>query len=408
MVPLKEAKQEKLDIEEMELMTAGLEDDDEGGCYFVDQKGNYYFQASEDAELTAVETEPADFEQLAEGQDRQTEEEVSYVLIMNDDADKTTLVEDGGLGGNKDNKIYEFDDADYVVSDQQEPQDKKPAALGKRTQPSTGSTCSRSFRHKGNLIRHMALHDPESTMSKELEALREGRQKKVQISFDDGVFRDEEEYEGEEDDVEEEDEDDVDEEEEEEEEEEDGDEADEQEEPTEALGTSDVVTVQDEDGQYVVLEVIQLQDKDNSVNVTKKPQKKRAATKRKAAPLSTGLQPTTSKPRTATTTTMASATATAATRNVKKEPLSIEAQDHTLDVDGMSLVMVTGEADDEGQEIVIEQQNADSGDEFILSTEDLQDTEMLMSSLENKRSRYDVTISQAELEKNMSNCFGFD
>ena len=23
--------------------------------------------------------------------------------------------------------------------------------------------CSRTFRHKGNLIRHMALHDPDST-----------------------------------------------------------------------------------------------------------------------------------------------------------------------------------------------------------------------------------------------------
>ena len=32
-----------------------------------------------------------------------------------------------------------------------------------------------------------------------------------------------------------------------------------------------------------------------------------------------------------------------------------------------------------------------------------------MSTFEDtKRSRYDVTISQAELEKNMSNCFGFD
>jgi len=41
--------------------------------------------------------------------------------------------------------------------------------------------CGRSFRHKGNLIRHMALHDPDSTAAEKAEALKIGRQKKIQI-----------------------------------------------------------------------------------------------------------------------------------------------------------------------------------------------------------------------------------
>ena len=41
--------------------------------------------------------------------------------------------------------------------------------------------CGRSFRHKGNLIRHMALHDPDSTVQEKAIALKIGRQKKIQI-----------------------------------------------------------------------------------------------------------------------------------------------------------------------------------------------------------------------------------
>ena len=41
--------------------------------------------------------------------------------------------------------------------------------------------CSRSFRHKGNLIRHMALHDPDSSAKEKAIALKIGRQKKIQI-----------------------------------------------------------------------------------------------------------------------------------------------------------------------------------------------------------------------------------
>lgn len=41
--------------------------------------------------------------------------------------------------------------------------------------------CGRSFRHKGNLIRHMALHDPDSTDHEKAQALKIGRQKKIQI-----------------------------------------------------------------------------------------------------------------------------------------------------------------------------------------------------------------------------------
>ncbi|XP_050076178.1 transcriptional repressor CTCFL-like [Anopheles maculipalpis] len=705
-VPLKEAKQEKLDMEEMELMAAGLEDDEDGGCYFVDQKGNYYYQASEDAELQAVENGPSDFGPLTGGEQEKTEEEVSYVLIMNDGENKSTIVvndtDEAGLDTDgKGNEIYEFDDPDYMVPDQEEPE-KKNQTRGKRGQASASSlymcnycnytsgklfllsrhlkthsddrphkcvvcergfktlaslqnhvnthtgtkphrckhcdncfttsgelirhiryrhtherphkckdcdyasvelsklkrhirthtgekpfqcphctyaspdkfkltrhmrihtgekpyscdvcfarftqsnslkahkmihqvgdkpvfqcklcpttcgrktdlrihvqnlhtadkpikckrcdntfpdrysyklhakthegekcyrcdycpyasismrhleshlllhtdqkpykcdqcaqtfrqkqllkrhinyyhnpdyvaptpkakthscpNCTRSFRHKGNLIRHMALHDPESTMSKELEALREGRQKKVQITFEDELYKGEEDYEGEED--------------EEDEDEEDEDEEEEEEEINIPMQTSDMVTVEDEDGQYVVLEVIQLQDKDNKTADNKT--QKRRTSKRKATATTTATpttpQTSSSKSTTATTsaTTMAAPTTSSrVTRSVKKEPIDLLPQQqpdhHTLDMDGISLVMVEGDGEDGAQEIVIQQEGGDSGDEFILSTEDLQDTEMLMSTLQSaKRSRYDVTISQDELDKNMSNCFGFD
>ena len=46
--------------------------------------------------------------------------------------------------------------------------------------------CSRSFRHKGNLIRHMDLHDPDSTAKEKAVALKAGRQKKIQII--DGIY----------------------------------------------------------------------------------------------------------------------------------------------------------------------------------------------------------------------------
>lgn len=37
------------------------------------------------------------------------------------------------------------------------------------------------YRHKGNLIRHMAVHDPESSLQEKQQALKIGRQKKIQI-----------------------------------------------------------------------------------------------------------------------------------------------------------------------------------------------------------------------------------
>lgn len=81
------------------------------------------------------------------------------------------------------------------------------------------SECGRSFRHKGNLIRHMAIHDPESAIHERALALKMGRQKRIQII--DGqqveVMEDED-------------------------------------------GHTQVLAVEGEDGQqYVVLEVIQLQ-----------------------------------------------------------------------------------------------------------------------------------------------------
>ena len=41
--------------------------------------------------------------------------------------------------------------------------------------------CGKAFRHKGNLIRHMALHDPESSAQEKALALKIGRQRRVQI-----------------------------------------------------------------------------------------------------------------------------------------------------------------------------------------------------------------------------------
>lgn len=41
--------------------------------------------------------------------------------------------------------------------------------------------CQRAFRHKGNLIRHMSVHDPDSTAQEKAMALKLGRQKKIQI-----------------------------------------------------------------------------------------------------------------------------------------------------------------------------------------------------------------------------------
>ncbi|XP_018360917.1 PREDICTED: transcriptional repressor CTCFL-like isoform X2 [Trachymyrmex cornetzi] len=86
--------------------------------------------------------------------------------------------------------------------------------------------CERAFRHKGNLIRHMAVHDPESSLQEKQQALKIGRQKKIQIIDGQRV----EVMTGYEDEEEEEDED-------------------------------DMMAVQGSDGQqYVVLEVIQLAD----------------------------------------------------------------------------------------------------------------------------------------------------
>jgi len=88
--------------------------------------------------------------------------------------------------------------------------------------------CGRTFRHKGNLIRHMAIHDPDSSAHEKALALKLGRQKRIQII--DGqqveVIDDEED---------------------------------------EDENEAQVLAVEGEDGQqYVVLEVIQLQDGDGT------------------------------------------------------------------------------------------------------------------------------------------------
>lgn len=112
-------------------------------------------------------------------------------------------------------------------------------------------TCHRSFRHKGNLIRHMAQHDPESNVREQSMALKIGRQKRIQIIDGQQV----EIMTNEDDDEEEEEEEDED---------QDPTEEDEcfiqhaniKEDPGEVL-----VNVDHENGQeYVVLEVIQIQE----------------------------------------------------------------------------------------------------------------------------------------------------
>lgn len=96
-------------------------------------------------------------------------------------------------------------------------------------------TCDKPFRHKGNLIRHLAIHDPESEMNQMNEALKAGRQKKIQIINENGEItdvKDEMEYEDEGTEPEDADEDEM--------------------EPQEQ-----VVSIEGEDGQqFVVLEVM--------------------------------------------------------------------------------------------------------------------------------------------------------
>lgn len=92
------------------------------------------------------------------------------------------------------------------------------------------SECGRAFRHKGNLIRHMAIHDPESAVHERAMALKIGRQKRIQLVNGQQVEVMDDE------DEEEEDENDT-----------------------------PMVQVEGLDGQqYVVLEVIQLQDGDGT------------------------------------------------------------------------------------------------------------------------------------------------
>ena len=41
--------------------------------------------------------------------------------------------------------------------------------------------CRKAFRHKGNLIRHMAIHDPDASAQDKAQALKAGRQKRLQL-----------------------------------------------------------------------------------------------------------------------------------------------------------------------------------------------------------------------------------
>ncbi|GBP00407.1 hypothetical protein EVAR_69530_1 [Eumeta japonica] len=90
--------------------------------------------------------------------------------------------------------------------------------------------CNRQFAHKGNLIRHLAVHDPDSGHHERAQALRIGRQKRIQYVEADPLEQIHEV-------------------------------SDEDQEETTKDETSEIVTVSAEDGnRYVVLEVIQLED----------------------------------------------------------------------------------------------------------------------------------------------------
>ncbi|XP_066965286.1 transcriptional repressor CTCF-like isoform X1 [Macrobrachium rosenbergii] len=85
--------------------------------------------------------------------------------------------------------------------------------------------CGKAFRHKGNLIRHMAIHDPDASAQEKAHALKIGRQKRLQLINGQQV----EMYTGDVDD-------------------------------------DEIMAVEGQDGnQYVVLEVIQLQDGEGHV-----------------------------------------------------------------------------------------------------------------------------------------------
>lgn len=85
--------------------------------------------------------------------------------------------------------------------------------------------CGKAFRHKGNLIRHMAIHDPDASAQEKAQALKIGRQKRLQLINGQQV----EVYTGD-------------------------------------CDEDEIMAVEGQDGnQYVVLEVIQLQDGEGHV-----------------------------------------------------------------------------------------------------------------------------------------------
>uniref|UniRef100_A0A2M4AGD0 Putative transcriptional repressor ctcf n=1 Tax=Anopheles triannulatus TaxID=58253 RepID=A0A2M4AGD0_9DIPT len=255
-------------------------------------------------------------------------------------------------------------------------------------------SCPRRFRHKGNLIRHMSLHDPESTMHEEKMALREGRQKKVHILLEEEVYEDEED-----DVVGEEDGEDG----------EEAEDAEDQEQTQRSSPVSDAVAGEEDDGQFVLLEVIRLQDKDKPAKspktVTAKEPSRRSPRTRPAlaeSAVASGTGKRTTKP---------------LLHNTKLKKLSMEVREDDEDLDGENTeleLLPHQEEDDEddAQHIVIQQSGDESESEFILTAEDLEDAEMLLPSLPaTKRSRYDIStihVTQSEMEKNMSTCFGFE
>uniref|UniRef100_A0A1B0CGU7 C2H2-type domain-containing protein n=1 Tax=Lutzomyia longipalpis TaxID=7200 RepID=A0A1B0CGU7_LUTLO len=111
--------------------------------------------------------------------------------------------------------------------------------------------CSRSFRHKGNLIRHLALHDPESSIHEDAQALKAGRKKRILY---DGEFKTEQLDSDEEQEEEEYEDEDM---------PPDEDMIEETQDSVEEEHKETMIVEGDDDNQYVVLEVIPLGDEED-------------------------------------------------------------------------------------------------------------------------------------------------
>lgn len=163
------------------------DDDGETGTYFVDQTGNYYYQATKDSEpiLTAPpededepqfisgDTDPMetsegdknnDFQAVTIVQSENNPGEVSYVLIMEDQA------EDKGENEEQDPNVYEFDEneeqkPEYVDSYAEDDKTKIVKIVSKKSQSAPQihmcNYCNYTSPKRYLLSRHMKSHSEE-------------------------------------------------------------------------------------------------------------------------------------------------------------------------------------------------------------------------------------------------------